>query len=84
MLIKVTFYNGNLGFFMVINFILEFSPGGLVMPRVEMSMVKQEMFRTDNDQDLISTILDFTSMATVAYYAYVQVHPTSYFLHPTS
>jgi hypothetical protein len=37
----------NLGFFMVINFIFEFSRGGVVYPETEMSVVNQEMFKTD-------------------------------------
>ena len=47
MFIKVTFYNGNLGFFMVITFVLEFSQGGVVWPKTEMSVVNQEMYKTD-------------------------------------
>ena len=43
---QVTFYNGNLGFFMVITFLFEFSRGGVVYPNAKMSVVNQEMYKT--------------------------------------
>ena len=42
----MTFYNGNLGFFMVITFLFEFSRGGVVYPNAKMSVVNQEMYKT--------------------------------------
>jgi len=73
MFIKVTFYNGNLGFFMVINFIFEFSRGGVVYPETEMSVVNQEMFKTDTPYQLMITIIEFTTYTFVVYYTFVQL-----------
>ena len=74
MFIKVTFYNGNLGFFMVITFVLEFSQGGVVWPKTEMSVVNQEMYRTDTQFDLIITIIEFVTYGFTTYYTFVQLN----------
>ena len=47
MSIKVTFFNGNLDFFLVVQFLFEFSQGGIVYPSASYSVVKQKMYSTE-------------------------------------
>ena len=70
--ITITFYNGNLGYFMVMTFIFEFTLGGTVIPRTKQSIINQEMYHTD-EANLVITILEFITYAFVVYYTVVQV-----------
>lgn len=72
MFITSTFFNGNLGYFMTITFIFEFTLGGAVIPKTQQSVINQEMYLTD-EANLHITIIEFLSYLFVAYYTAVQL-----------
>ena len=68
--IKTTFYNANLNFFMALTFIFEFTRGGTVVPTTRTGMVKSATLANATSSELM---IEFTVILFVFYYIWVQV-----------
>ena len=80
MLMKMTFYNANLKFFMSITFAFEFSLGGTVYPTTRMAIADQELYSMELEgaapgdiPPILNTFVEFIVNAFVVYYTYVQL-----------
>ena len=82
LLAKVTFYNANLNYFMMINFVFEFSRGGTIYPSTRMSLVNQDMYSLAPEK-LFNTIQEFILSAFVLYYLMVQLRLIQHSLKKT-
>jgi len=69
-IIKTTFFNANLNFFMALTFFFEFTGGGTIVPTTQVGIVKSA---TLEDSSSVELMIELTVMVMVLYYLSVQI-----------
>ena len=64
----MTFYNGNLDYYMALTFIFEFTLGGTVIPSTRLALLNQVMWDTEAEKNLPATITEFGTYLFVGTY----------------
>lgn len=68
MFVKITFYNGNLDYYMAMTFVFEFTLGGTIIPSTRLALLNQVMWDTETEKNLPATITEFATYFFVGAY----------------